>query len=281
MIHTYSLHKIANWHSLSFSPDEYSRFKFGDDIIAKKFGTNLAKNFIHQYLRVHAISKQIVVIASPYSFIPTATFSLKNYFVFTLNSWLAENGINVVQEAKVHRNVTYKEDYGELNAEERMNLIGNDRFQIDKEFVRDKALLFIDDIKITGSHEKMILKMVNEYGLSNEIHLLYFAELINKNIHPNIENQLNYHYIKSIFDLDDIIKSGSFKFNTRVVKYILNYEFSIFSIFLHNQTDEFIEMLYNMAIGNGYHGISAYSENLKFIKAHLFTKNLKTINHGN
>lgn len=189
--------------------------------------------------------------------------------------------MNVVQEAKVHRNVTYKEDYGELNAEDRMNLIGNDRFQIDKEFIRGKTLLFIDDIKITGSHEKMILKMINDYGLNNEIHLLYFAELINRNIHPNIENQLNYHFIKSIFDLEDIIKSGYFKFNTRVVKYMLNYESSTFTIFLLNQTDEFIETLYNMAIGNGYHTIPAYSDNLKFIKDHLFTKNLKTINHGN
>jgi len=274
---SYALHQIHHTEVFGFDPDSYSKFKFGCDSVAKNFGEQLADGFIIDYLLDNMISSQIVVISSPYSFIPTATFAMKNYFIHQLNRWLVENGGLVVQEAKVHRTITYKEDYGALSAEERMNLIGNDSFHIDKQFLEGKTLLFLDDIRITGSHERMILKMVNEYGLKNDIHLLYFAELANKDIHPNVENVLNYYRVKSIFDLEEIVKSGSFSFNTRIVKYILNSDTKSFSIFIKNQTEEFINMLYNLALGNGYHSIEAYTANLNFIKNQINIKNYKLI----
>jgi len=269
---SYALHKISSTEEFGFDPDDYSRFKFGDDLVAKDFGEQLADGFISDYLEQNFVEHQMVVISSPYSFIPTATFAMKNYFMHQLNRWLVENGGLVVQEAKVHRTITYKEDYGELSAEDRIKLIGNDSFHIDKHFLEGKTLLFLDDIRITGSHERMILKMAGEYGLNNDMHMIYFAELVNKNIHPNVENTLNYHQVKSVFDLDDIIKGGFFCFNTRIVKYILNADFNSFSIFIKNQTDEFINMLYNLSLGNGYHMIDAYAENLNFIKSHIKIK---------
>ncbi|POY36981.1 hypothetical protein C3K47_07930 [Solitalea longa] len=278
---TYSLHKITNTDDFGFCPDDYSRFKFGDELIAKKFGTQLANGFIQDQLAKAPIKEQIVVVSSPYSFIPTATFAMKNHFVFALNRWLATNNLPVVQETKVHRTITYKEDYGELNAEERMRLIGNDSFHIDKMFLEGKTIVFLDDIRITGGHERMILKMTQEYDLTNDIYLLYYGELVNKDIHPNVENHLNYHSVKNIFDLEEIIKSGHFSVNTRIVKYILNYDPAAFSLFIQNQSRAFIDQLYNMALGNGYHTIGAYSSNLTVIKDYLINHNLKEIQYGN
>ncbi len=271
----YSLHKINNEVNFGFNPQDYSSFKFGDDKIAKEFGTSLAKGFIQDFLQYQQIKQQIVVISSPYSFIPTATFALKNHFVFKLNRWLADNGHAVVQETKVHRTVTYKEDYGELSAKQRLELISNDSFHIDKDFLKDKILIFLDDIKITGSHERMILNMANNYNLNNQIYMLYFAELVNDTIHPNIENYLNYFSVKSIFDLDDIISNPNFCINTRIVKYILNTATESFMVFLNNQSHEFINYLYDMALGNSYHTIDSYAQNLNNIKKHLNLNNYK------
>ncbi len=262
----YSLHKITKADSFSFDAGAYSRFKFGDGLVSEKFGIDLARGFIETQLKENPISKQLVIISSPFCFIPTATFAMKNHFVFELNRWLADNNLPVVQEAKVHRTITYKEDYGELNAEERINLIGNDSFHIDAGFLEDKVLVFLDDIKITGSHERMITRMLEEYQLKNDVYLLYFAELTNKEIHPNIENYLNYFAVKSIFDLKSIINTEHFVINTRLVKYILNSEKTVFNLFIEDQTSNFIDLLYNMAIGNSYHTIEAYSENLEIIK---------------
>jgi PRTase ComF-like len=266
---SYSLNKIDNIDDFGFNPSDYSKFKFGDDLVAEKYGISLAKGFINDVLNANRKNNQIVVITSPYSFIPTATYAMKNYFVYELNKWLSENNLPVAQETKIHRTITYKEDYGELNAEDRMKLIGNDKFHIDKLFLSGKTLIFLDDIRITGSHERMINKMISEFEISNDTYLLYFAELINKNINPNFENYLNYHHIKSIFDLDNIIKSDRFVINTRIVKYILNYEHNAFKIFIQNQTLSFNNLLNNMALGNSYHTIDEYVQNLKALKKHL------------
>ena len=271
----YSLHHIDNEREFGFDPDAYSRFKFGDGAAAQEFGTALADGFISNHLEDNYSGQQLVVISSPYAFIPTATFAMKTWFVYRLNRWLVQYGFPVAHETKVHRTATYKDDYGELNAEQRINLIGNDSFHIDKDFLEGKTLVFLDDIKITGSHERMILKMVKEYGLINNLYLLYFAELVNANIHPSIENFLNYHQVKTISDLVPIVKSRHFAFNTRIVKYILNYNAKDFCLFISMQSPEFVNLLYDMALGNGYHIIGAYAQNLNFIAENLLVNNNK------
>jgi hypothetical protein len=272
---TYALHSIHSKEALSFDPTAYSQFKFGDDAIAEQFGTCLAKGFINQHLCKQPIHQPLVVISSPYAFIPTATFAMKNYFVFEINKWLVNNQLPVLQETKVTRSTTYKDDYGALDAQARMKLIQNEQLHIDKHFVTHKTLVFLDDIKITGSHEKMITNMLHHFQLTNNTYLLYFAELINPTIHPNIENYLNYHYVKTIFDLNSIIKSNRFSINTRIVKYILNTPEELFKKFIQNQHLHFIHLLYNMALGNNYHTIEVYAPNLLYIKTMLYSSNNK------
>ena len=269
---SFSLHKITNAEQFSFDAADYSRFKYGDNTVAAIFGKALAEGFIKEYENSLLDAQQLVIISSPYSFIPTATFAMKNYFVFTLNRWLAENNLPITQETKVHRTITYKDDYGALDAAERLALIGNDSFHIDAEFLTNKTLVFLDDIRITGSHEKMITKMLGEYNLANDCYLLYFAELVNKDIHPNIENHLNYFSVKSISDLNDIVQSNNFIINTRIVKYILHTESKMFLEFIEKQSFNFINLLFDMAIGNGYHTIEAYSGNMEILKELILKK---------
>lgn len=272
---THSLHKISNTVDFGFGPDDYSRFKFGDGEVARHFGAALAADFIKQHTDQFRANEQLVVISSPYSFIPTATFTLKNHFVAILNRWLAAHNMPVVQESKVHRTITYKEDYGELDARQRLQLIGNDSFHIDKMFLKGKTLLFLDDIRITGGHERMIKKMIDAYELDNPVYMLYFAELVNHNIHPSVENYLNYFSVQTIFDLDDIINGGNFCINTRIVKYILNYDHESLRVFLQNKSEAFINELYDMALGNSYHTMESYQLNLNYIKNQLITSNKK------
>ena len=265
MINRYSLHKIKSEAELTFSPVDYSRFKFGDELIAEEFGRSLAEGFIQSNKSILLESIPIVVVSSPYSFIPTATFAIKNHFVNVLNSWLYQNDLSIVKEVKVSRSITYKDDYGKLNAEERLNLIGKDKFYIDSHFVKGHTLLFLDDIRITGSHEKMILKMIDEFSLENKIHLLYFAELSNTDIHPNFENYLNYYSVKTLNDLHSIINSDRFLINTRIVKFILNNSETDFVDFLSLTSIEFKKLLYHMSIGNSYHEIEAYRPNVNIL----------------
>lgn len=119
-----------------------------------------------------------------------------------------------------------------MNYEERLRLISNDTYYIDKEFIEGKFCILIDDIKITGSHEDTVNRILKEYNVSGNFLFLYYAELMNSHIHPNIENDYNYAAVKKIEDLLHIVTDTNFRFNTRVIKYVLlmserNFEFLI------------------------------------------------------
>jgi len=249
-----------------FSPEEYSRFKYGAVNIAQKYGYVLAERFIENCLSETYDGRPIVVVPSAYSHIPTASFFMKKYFVDKLNSYLFDNNYPVIEETKIHRTVTYREDYGEMSAADRYKLIKGDKFYIDKEFIGDKTLLFLDDIKITGTHEQVIINMLNDYRIANDCYMLYFAELINTDIPPSIENYLNNYSVGSLDDIDAIIKNEKFVFNTRVVKYILNSKDDDFDAFIAGRSEDFVNELYYNAIGNEYFKFSSYLRNIKKLK---------------
>lgn len=254
--------------TIPFSKTAYSKFKFGSKKEAKEMGRILAYNFIARIKETPELfrDRKIVVISSPYQFIPTATFAMKDYFIKYLNTWLAESDMDVVEETKITRTISYSEDYGALSAEDRMKLISKDKFHIDKEFVKDKICLFLDDIRITGSHEVLVKKMINEYKLQSINFFLYYAVLDNPNIDPSIENELNYAYVKSLTDLNKIIRNEWFILNTRTTKYILSQDTEEFKNFISYQSNAFIENLYCQALGNEYHKKAEYMANLKIIR---------------
>jgi hypothetical protein len=266
VIFHFSLHQVQTTDKFGFVPEEYSKFKHGAENIARQYGYALADSFIARCFSAHYNGEPIVVLSSAYSHIPTASFYMKNHFVDKLNDYLFSKGYTVVEESKIYRTVSYREDYGEMSAEERYNLIKGDTFYIDKNFVDGKLLIFLDDIKITGTHEQIILNMLNQYALFNTCYMLYFAELIDKSIHPNIENRLNYAYVKSLDEIEAIIKNEQFRFNTRVVKLILNSQARLFDTFIEKQDMQFIRELYYLAIGNEYFKFPKYLRNLTQLK---------------
>jgi hypothetical protein len=256
---TYSLHKITHDDGFDFSPNEFSRLKFGDDNVAYRFGVAVAEGFIRD--RLHAFPVLEIVVGVSYQFIPTAALALRKHFIFHLNQWLARNGWPPAREIKIHRITTYQVDYGTLSVESRRELIGKDHFHIDRNLMGCKTILVLDDIRVTGAHEQRLLQMFDEFGLRSQVTFIYFAELANRDVDPSIENRLNFYAVHSIFDLEEIVKSGKFAINARVVKYILSSSHEAFSVFLQRQEDGFSNLLFDMAKGNGYHNVKKYSAN--------------------
>ncbi len=269
----FSLHKIHATNEIPFSEAAYSRFKFGDGLAATQFGHQLGYAFVEQHLQVLLqIQEQIVVLASPFSGIPTASFYMKEAFVKQLNRFLALHQKPVVEEAKIYRTTTYRIDYGSLSAEERLALIGNDSFYTDTHFLAGKFLIFIDDIRITGSHQKVIELMMQQQGMTNPHCFAYFAELANNTIHPNIENYLNYFEVKSPDDLRSFIFSHHFSFNTRVVKFLLAADTMVLDGLLQEAPATFVENLADWAISNSYHTMEEYQHNFNFLLTILHLK---------
>ena len=265
----YSLHNIIDQNICPFNENEYSRFKFGDTYYAKKFAYNLFQGFIEKYGSNILEQNEIVLFPSPYLSIPTASNFLGSYFKEQLNIYLFDNNKPACKDGKIHRKQTYSADYGNMNYEERLNLISKDTYYIDKTFVNNKFCIFIDDIKITGSHERTVDKILKDYEIEGEFIFVYYAELTNSTIHPSIENYYNYFSVKTVFDLLEIIKSKSFRFNTRIVKYILMMNDLDFEIIILNISNKQIEKLFHLAISNNYHQMTEYVQNIKKLKTKL------------
>lgn len=254
----YALHSITSREAPGFDSAGYSRFKFGDGEVARRFGRELARGFAAQRLPQIPETAQLVVLPSPFSFIPTASYWMTQAFTRELNRALVERERTVAQEVKIGRSITYRDDYGNLTFAERIKLIGNDTFRVDTTALEGKTLIFVDDIRITGSHQLVIERMMERYGLSNPRTFTYYGQLTNPEVHPNIENHLNYYAVKSLGDLLPIVQSAHFRINTRLVKYILNHAPADSQPFLEQQSTAFLDELYDMALGNEYHLIAEY-----------------------
>jgi hypothetical protein len=267
----YSLHKILDQNQISFDANDYSWFKFGDKSIAKKFAKQMFEGFVKEYGNLLLEQKEIIILPSPFLSIPTASNFLCFYFKENLNIFLYENNKKAAIESKIYRNQTYVTDYGTLDFEERVKLISNDTYYIDKDFINNKFCLFLDDIKITGSHEHTINKILIQNNLKVTNIFIYFAELINKEIHPNIENYFNYFAVKGIKQIIEIVNRDSFQYNTRVVKYILNLKQDDFLDFFNKISEIRKEELFILAISNNYHQINEYSNNIELIRNYKIT----------
>ncbi len=275
---SYSLYKITDQHNCPFSESEYSKFKFGDSALAEKFAEELFNGFISQHKELILAHDEVVILPSPYHSIPTASNYLSFHFKTKMNAFLYENNKKALVESKIHRNQTYTTDYGNLDYNERVRLIANDTYYIDRNFINGKLCLFMDDIKITGSHEHIVKKILNQYSVEGNFIFVYYAELLNKDIHPNIENYYNYFFVKDVESLSKIINSESFVFNTRTVKYILKLERNDLLSLMEMVDSSRFEQLFHLSISNNYHTIADYKENLSYINQSI--KNKITQNYG-
>lgn len=272
MYHYFSLHKIDNEKLLPFDATLYSKFKFGDSESTEQFAIALAKAFVKENKSLLLQNTDIVFLPSPFNHIPTASYHLSQLFKQEVNQFLFQHQKKSLLESKIHRYKTYSQDYGNLNFEERINLISSDTYHIDTKFLTNRLCIFIDDIKITGSHELIIKKIIQQNNIEGEFMFVYFAELTNKTISPTFENYLNYYYVKGNEEIIKILNTKNVKYNTRCIKYLLNEQNSIKSLILEVQKST-LQNLVDYAIGNNYHLMDEYKNNLNTI--------IKHINYGN
>lgn len=272
MFHHFSLHKIHDTGTIGFDPANYSRFKFGDSSVTRDFGKEMGVQFIKENKELLLEHTDIVFLPSPFNYIPTASYYLSQKFKLEVNRFLHSNNRRALLESKIHRYKTYSQDYGNLSFEERINLISSDTYHIDTRFLTNRLCIFLDDIKITGSHELIIRKILSQNNIEGEFMFVYFAELTNPSIAPVFENYLNYYYVKGNQEVAELLNSPDIQVNTRTIKFILNEKNSINSLILEVSKSMW-ERIIDYAIGNNYHLMNEYKLNLEKI--------IKHINYGN
>lgn len=240
---------------------DYSKFKHGSKNVARKFGKALAKKIMDENQLADIDS--IIFYPAPYKNIPTASSALKDYLLASLSLDFLQKDISV-KEGKIYRQYSYDDDYGQMSREERDNAISSDLFDIDTNFIQpEDTLIFIDDIKITGSHEQRIKELLEREGITNDVIFIYLFEYTGED--PVTEHRLNHHSVNCLKDVNDIIRNDKFIFNTRVVKYILKANLAEFVNFIDYQSDIFQETLLRYSILNDYHKNEKYRMNFDIL----------------
>jgi hypothetical protein len=273
MFQSFSCYKINTTADLPFCAHEYSKFKFGDGEMANDFGSRLGKSFTEQHRDLLLDTDEIVVVPSPYNSIPTASYWMTVRFMEVVNLFRATHKRKSLLTSKIHRYKTYSEDYGNMNYEERVKLISTDTYYIDSEFLNNRVCLFLDDIRITGSHEHILRGLLTNSSISGQFIFIYFAELMNREISPTFENVLNYSYVKSVEQVAELINTPQFVFNTRVIKYILKTPSGELESFTRTVPESRIREMMRLAISNNYHLMPEYEQTLHYL--------LKLSNYGN
>ena len=170
-----------------------------------------------------------------------------------------------------------------MNAIERFDLIKNDTYSFFDEPEENSLCIFIDDISITGTHQRVIENMMKNRNYTNKSIFLYFAKLDNQQIDASFENDLNFAYVNSIENLLEVIINDTFKITTRTTKFILSlkdadFSFFIESIWKHKKFELFFHF-YSNALLNNYQTIEIYKNNLSSLSSAINKVNNLTQNH--
>lgn len=264
-------HSFSSMATLPFRAEDYSKLKFGSDSVARAFGKALAVKFFFEH-SAELLTQECVVIPSPYNYVENAATVMARHFTNELNHLLVNaNGTNV-EWSIIHRKVSYTNDYGFLTKEKRRELIDNDLFYLNKEFLAGKTLIFIDDVLITGTHEDKLVEILDKNRLTNRTFFAYFAKYEKGEVGADIEAQLNFAGISEVCDFVELTKQPDHHLIVRPIKYLLSQDPKVFAAVIEKLDDSFSRKMYYGCVGEGYNRIPKYQDNFLQLMHHLCLK---------
>ena len=250
----------------------YSKLKFGDDSVAKRFAYAMADTFYDQHRDMFADAEpQPVIIPAPCSSnVPIASKMLAEHFMHRLNMHMAEGILPPVEMTLMQRLNTYYNNYCHLEESERARLLAQDTLYINKDFIAGKRLIFVDDCTITGTHENNIIRYMNSMGLDNELYFVCYAAY--QGTDAAIEGRLNHLFIKDAHDVllmyhRMVHNREKFVLTTRAVRLILEYPTDKFPELIHSFPQSFQNELLHAAIAKEYHLYNEYTINWNYLRA--------------
>lgn len=218
-------HEFCSKEDIAFSVEMYSRMKYGCIASTKLMAKELAATIITHLKANVAPGKTIFLVGAPYKEIPVASTLLAQFTLMRLKD-LPQAHDWTFKNFRIFREQSYDVDYGKLSQEERDKLISGDKFQCDFTRLENGHVYFIDDILITGSHERNMERMLACKQVEFDHTYTYYAQLVDPECDPGIEAYLNYAFVKedgsniSTF-LATVMQGKGLELNTRLCKFLL------------------------------------------------------------
>jgi PRTase ComF-like len=159
-----------------FSVARYSRYKYGSVTAADTFARALGQAFCER-CPDEALAPRLLLASSPYVHVPTAATTLARRLQPVLNAVRKRRGLAPAPLLRVDRISTSAGDYGTLSAQARdlhmaANTLSFSRFPPQQ--VRGAHLLVVDDVRVTGAHQRCLMRASADLPLATRT-FLYIA----------------------------------------------------------------------------------------------------------
>jgi len=222
----------------------------------------------------YTYTNKLYVTSSPYKVAPTAAHAVAVCFTEALNKYLEGKKLPRATLFKIERLVLYEEDYGKMSAEQRRDVMGKNLLQLPQDVdLKNATIILIDDIRVTGAHEKAVLDVLKSCN-PRRLCKLYVALFENDKglSNPQLEGDLNHFVVKNLDDLNTLIKSMGKNFipNARVCKFLLSQkDTSKLERFLVKQSICLLETLLRYMTGDGFSEMPAFKHQFDIIRRSL------------
>jgi hypothetical protein len=150
------------------------------------------------------------------------------------------------------------------------NALSFRRFRSDQ--VRDAHLIVVDDVKVTGAHQRCLTRASEKLPLSAQTFLYIgaFAGSSGQYVDPVLEDVLNHAAVKTLGDLAGIVRAADFAWNNRACKFLLNpANRGDLPRFLAGMPDWFVRDLYRNSRRDGYAQMDIYAGSHVIVRTEL------------
>jgi hypothetical protein len=257
-----------------FSPARYSRYKYGSVTAAEAFARALGAAFCERHPDL-ALAPRLLMTSSPYAHVPAAASTLARRLRPVLNEARTRYGLPPAPLLRVDRVSTSAGDYGTLSTQARDLHMANNALSFGRFLpaqVRDAHLLVVDDVRVTGAHQRCLMRASEDLPLAART-FLYIAAFPGSAygcFDPAQEDALNHAAVKTLDDLAGIVEAGDFTWNVRVCKFVLNgANYGELPRFLRGMPGWFVHGLYRNSCRDGYARMELYAPSHALVRAEL------------
>lgn len=258
-----AVHNFETLDSTDFDVRDYSELKFGSDRAAKKLGYQLADKLYQEHKDL-LVSNQCVIIPSAFNVVEIAATIMARHCMNRLNDLLTREGHHMVQWTTMHRTMSYIQDYSYMTAEDRKILLAADKLYINRDFVVDKVLLFVDDVTITGTHEDKIKAFMGASNITNTHMFCYYARYTGNQ--ADIEAQLNLSGVKTVDDYVNLVREPNHHLVVRAVRFLLDAPVETLTQAIKKLDKDFIQKFYYACLAKEYDKIPGYRKGFELVR---------------
>lgn len=246
------LTKLASEHGLPeaalVDARSYSRFKHGDAAAGRRFAVALAA------LAARRLDERpVLVTTSAFAQVPPAAYSLLIPFVQHLKLLRPDLEVGTF---RITRRGVSNGDYSRMTPEDRRASIGASDLTPERD-ITGAVVLALDDIRVTGNHERAMDRCLIDAGVA-EVRHLYVVDAAGFASCPQIESIVNEAAIGGAAELLDIAAGRRFVPNARLCRRVLSLPADELRLFVERARPELLGWLSAAVEHDGLARVPAY-----------------------